>query len=141
MKKFLSVLAVALGTLFVTGQTVSATAPPPVTVDADSVSTIVIAAPWVTIIVSLLIPVLNGLLTTVTTSSGVKAILTIVLNAAWSLIASGLLADGTAVFSSTTLYTAIVGCVISIASYVGLYRPMNVTSTGQNGKLAHVGIT
>lgn len=137
IRKGVALLAIAVGTLAV-GGVAHASAPPP-TLEPGQVSTVVIAAPIVTIIVSLLIPVVNGLLTKASTPSGVKAIGTIILNAVWALFANGVLADGSAVFSSTTLYTALLGCTISIVSYAGVYRPMNVTSSGDNGKLASVG--
>lgn len=133
-------LTAALLMLLFTPAHTFASAPPPVTVDANDVSTVVIAAPVVTIIVSLLIPVINGFLTKPATPAGVKAIGTIILNAIWALIASGVMTDGTAVFSSTTLYTALLGCVISIVSYAGVYKPMGVTSNA-GGKLATVGVT
>lgn len=117
-----------------------ASAPPPVDVDTTNSSTITLAAPLVTIIVSLLIPLLNGFLTTARTSPAVKAVGTIILNAAWALFANGVMTDGTATFSDTTLYTALLGCIISIVSYYGVYKPMNVTSN-PGGKLATTGVT
>lgn len=112
--------------------------PPVVNVDTTDVSTITVAAPLVTIIVSLLIPVLNGLLTKPSTPTAVKAIGTIILNAAAALIINGVVSDGSSTFSDTTLYTALLGAVISIVSYVGIYKPINVTSN-EGGKLANVG--
>ena len=129
---FVSVfVAGASGTVF--GQQ-----PPPVQYEADTVSTVVIAAPIVTIIVSLLIPLINGLLTKPSTPISVKAVGTIVLNAVWALFANGVLADGSATFSTATLYTAILGSVISIAMYAGVYKPVDAHSNA-GGKLAGVG--
>lgn len=139
MKKLIALVTLAAGVVLFGGSSpVAATAPPPVTLDADSVSTVVIAAPIVTIIVSLLIPLVNGVLTKVSTSSGVKAVGTIILNAVSALFVTGVVADGTAMWSTTTLYTALLGCVISIVTYAGLYRPINVTSNA-GGRLASVG--
>lgn len=132
-------IAVAFAVMFVIGSPAAAqTAPPPVELDADAVSTVVIAAPIVTIIISLLIPLLNGFLTKASTPTAVKAIGTIVLNAAWALIANGVVADGSSVFSTATLYTAILGSIISITTYAGVYKPINVTSNA-GGSLANVG--
>jgi uncharacterized membrane protein YeaQ/YmgE (transglycosylase-associated protein family) len=141
MKRFITTITLACAVI-VFGPTAvaSATAPPPVTVDAGEVSTVVIAAPVVTIIVSLLIPLVNGFLTKASTPSGVKAVGTIVLNAVSALFVTGVLVDGTAAFSTTTLYTAILGCVISITTYAGVYRPLEVTSN-PGGKLASIGRT
>lgn len=140
IKRSLAVVAVAVGVVVCAPSIASASAPPPVEVDTTNTSTVAIAAPLVTVIVSLLIPLVNGFLTKPTTPSGVKAIGTIVLNAVWALFANGVLADGSALFSSATLYTALLGCVISIASYAGVYKPMNVTSN-PGGSLASVGRT
>lgn len=133
-------LAVGVAVMAAPAAAMAAAPAPPVDAVTTDTSTVVIAAPVVTIIISLLIPVINGFLTKAGTPAGVKAIGTIILNAVWALFASGVLADGTAVFSSTTLYTALLGCVISIVSYAGVYKPMNVTSNS-GGKLASVGRT
>lgn len=113
--------------------------PPPGNVDTTDVSTFVIAAPLVTVVTALLIPLINGFLTKPTTPTGVKVIGTIILNTAAALITTGMLADGTSAFSDTTLYTALLGCIISIVSYLGVYKPLNVTSN-DGGKLATVGV-
>ncbi len=96
---------------------------------------IVIAAPALTIIVALLIPLINGILTKVTLPGAVKGVITIVLNAVWAFIATATTAEGTAVFSRTTLYTAVVGTVISVVTYFNIYKPMNLTSSSSDGKL------
>lgn len=140
VKRAAIAFVVAATAFFVVGGTAFAQdAPPPVHADTTDTSTLVLAAPLVTIIVSLLIPLVNGLITKTTTNAGVKAIITIVLNAVSALITTGLLADGTAAFSSTTLFTWLVGTIISIASYVGLWKPMTLTSN-QGGRLANVGV-
>lgn len=138
IRTIMAAVAVTILGLLVFGAPASALAPPPVDLDADAVSTVVIAAPIVTVIVSLLIPLINGFLTKPSTPTAVKAIGTIVLNAAWALIANGALADGSSTFSTSTLYTAILGVIISITTYVGVYKPINVTSN-TGGKLAAVG--
>lgn len=125
--------------LFVAPLSAAAGPPPPGNVDTTDVSTFVIAAPLVTIITALVIPLVNGFLTKATTHTGVKIIGTIVLNTVAALITTGLMADGTSAFSDTTLYTALLGCIISIASYVGVYKPLNYTSN-EGGKLATVGV-
>lgn len=140
MRKLICSITLFLGALLVGAPAALAAAPPPVEVDTTDVSTIAIAAPLVTIIVSLLIPVINGVLTKPSTPAGVKAVGTIILNAAAALFTTGVLADGTAVFSSTTLYTALLGTIISIVTYAGVYRPIGVTSN-VGGKLASVGRT
>ena len=96
---------------------------------------IVIAAPVLTIIVALVIPLINGLLTKVTLPGAVKGVITILLNAIWAFIATATTAEGTAVFSRTTLYTAVLGSVISVVTYFNIYKPMKLTSSTPEGKL------
>lgn len=134
----LSLIAFTVFVVLVTPGLAFAEEAPPVQYEANTVSTVVIAAPIVTLIVSLLIPLLNGLLTKASTPTSVKAIGTIVLNSLWALFANGVLADGSAAFSTATLSTAVLGSIISIAMYVGVYKPINVTSN-VGGSLAEVG--
>lgn len=107
-----------------------------VSVDGDSPSAYVIAAPVVMLVISLLIPIVNGLLTKYTLPSSVKAVATIVLNAVAALVLTATQADGTAVISNTALLTFVYGTTISIVSYLGLYKPVGLTSSTPDGKLA-----
>lgn len=116
-----------------------ASPPPPVTTSTDSASTVVIAAPIVTLLVSLVIPLINGLITKPSTPAVVKGIITIILNTASALLTTGLLVDGTAAWSTTALYTAVLGTIISVVMYFNIYKPMNATSN-EGGKLANVGV-
>lgn len=118
-------------------------------VATTNVSLITVAAPIVTAIVSVLIPLINGYFTTRRTPGWVKALALIVLNAVSALITNGMLADGSSAFSSTTVWTAFVGCLISAFMYFNIYKSLNLTSSdsldknGQVviGKLASVGRT
>lgn len=142
INKAMMAVAVVVGAMTICAPVAAAASSelPPVNVDTTNVSTITIAAPIVTILVSLAIPLINGFLTTWRTRPGVKVVITIVLNAAWSLIANGIVADGSSTFSSGTLYTALIGTIISIASYAGVYKPLNITSN-EGGSLSKVGRT
>lgn len=100
-----------------------------------------LSALTVTFIVSFFIPVLTGLLTKVTTSSGVKGLVTLVLNAVNALVVGNMVGDGTVALTQETLVTFFLGLSISVASYAGVYKPLNVTSSTSDGKLApHKGI-
>lgn len=107
-----------------------------VSVDGDAPGHFVITAPVVMFVVSLLIPIANGLLTKYTLSSGVKAVITIVLNAVAALVLTATQADGTAVISNSTLLTFVFGTIVSVVSYLGLYKPVGLTSSVPDGKLA-----
>jgi hypothetical protein len=95
-----------------------------------------LSAMTVTFVVSFFIPVLTGLLTKVSTSSGVKGLLTLVLNAVNALVVGNMVADGSVALSKETLVTFFLGLAISIASYSGVYKPLNITSSTLDGKLA-----
>lgn len=98
-------------------------------------SLIVISAPVVTIIMSLLIPIINGLITKYSVSGAVKGFITLVLNAIVAFITTNASDTGAALFSLQTLETAALGFVISVAIYAGIYRPAKITSSTPDGKL------
>lgn len=95
-----------------------------------------LSAQTVSILVSVVIPVVTGLVTKLSTPSSVKSVVMIVLNAANALITSAVLADGSAILTQDTLVNFVMGVVISVAAYAGVYKPANVTSSKPDGKLA-----
>lgn len=137
-RAILTVLGALFALLLFAPSSAFAAAPPPVDLDADATSTFVINAPLVTLIVTGLIPVLNGFLTRASDSGSLKAVFTLVLNAVYAFFVSSQLADGSAVFSTETLYTFVFGLMVSITGYYGVYKPIGVTSN-DGGKLAAVG--
>lgn len=138
----LAAVAVAFGAAAV--PTVAFAADDTVSVAGAEPGVFVIAAPVIMFVVSVLIPILNGLLTKYSTPPQVKAVLTIVLNAVAAFVVTATQADGTAVFSNATLMTFIFGTVVSVTSYLGLWKPVGLTSSNdaqdQPGKLAAVGV-
>ena len=94
-----------------------------------------VSAPVVTLIVALLIPIVNGLITKYTLPGGIKGLITLALNTIMAFITTSMSATGAAVFSVQTLYTAALGFVVSVASYSGIYRGLGLTSSSVNGKL------
>lgn len=89
----------------------------------------------VSLVVSLFIPVLVGLLTKSSLSSGLKGLGMLVLNAVNALVVSAVVADGTAVVSKETFVAFALSLAISVASYTGVYKPLGLTSS-EGGKLA-----
>lgn len=89
----------------------------------------------VTIIQALVVPIVTGLLTKASLSSAAKGLMTLVLNAVASLINVAVTADGTAVLSEATLINFGVGLAISVATYLGVYKPAGLTSA-PGGRLA-----
>jgi hypothetical protein len=102
-------------------------------------NTITLSALSVSLLLGLLIPVVTGLLTKYSTSSGLKGLVTLVLNATQALVVSATVADGTAVISKETFVTFCLSLAISIATYAGVYKPLNITSSEPAGALANVG--
>lgn len=142
LRQIFAAIAISLGVAAI--PSIAFAADDTVSVPGDSPAPFVISAPVIMFVISVLIPLLNGLLTKYSTSSKVKAVLTIVLNAVAALVVTGLQADGTAVFSNATLLTFVFGTVVSVTSYLGLYKPVGLTSSNdtqdQPGALAGVGV-
>jgi pentatricopeptide repeat protein len=63
----------------------------------------------------------------------------IALNAVSAILINGALPDGGSAFSTETLYTAIVSCLVSAFSYDKVWKVFGLTSS-PGGKLATVGI-
>lgn len=93
----------------------------------------------VTTVISVVIPLLVGILTKLRAHAGLKAVLLIILNAVGAAIGTAVGVDGVAVISRTTVYQLIVGCVVSIATYYGVWKPTGV-SGGVNRATASVGL-
>lgn len=93
----------------------------------------------VTTIISVVIPLLVGILTKLRAHPGVKAVMLIILNGVGAAIGTAVGVDGVAVISRTTVYQFIVGCVVSIATYYGVWKPTGV-SGGINRATATVGL-
>ena len=107
-----------------------------VSVPGADPSAFVIAAPIVMTVISLIIPLVTGLLTKYTLPGWIKGIITIVLNAIAAAILTATQADGTAVFSNATLMTAIYGVIISVVTYLSVYKSAGLTSSSPDGALA-----
>ena len=97
---------------------------------------VVISAPVVTIIIALLVPIVNGIITKYTLSGAVKGFITLLMNTIMAFITTNMSDTGAAAFSLQTLWTAALGFIISIAMYVGIYKPGNLTSSRPDGKLS-----
>jgi hypothetical protein len=80
----------------------------------------------VTVLSGLVIPVLVGLVTKSTARPQVKQVLTVLLSGVAALVATTTLDDGSAVFSLETLLLATVSWLVAIASYLGVYKPLNL---------------
>ena len=82
----------------------------------------------VSALLSLVIPVLTGLITKVNAAPAVKQITTIVLAAVASLVATNTVQDGTAIISKETGLLWAMNTAIAITSYLGIYKPHNANA-------------
>lgn len=94
----------------------------------NSVGEIRLSALTVTLLISVFIPILTAIATKLGTNDTVKGLMTLVLNLVSASVVSWQLADGSAVVSQETLVAALIGFVISVASYLGFYKPVNLNS-------------
>lgn len=92
-------------------------------------------AQTVGVLLSVVIPIVTGLLTKITTSSRVKQVLTIMLNAVTAVITTAVATDGSVYLDQSTIVHFVVGLVISLALYAGIYKPNGFTSSTPDGKL------
>lgn len=94
-----------------------------------------LSAQLVGVLISVVIPLVTGLLTKITTSSSVKQVVTIVLNAVNALLVTGAATDGSVYLNQTTIINFVIGLVISLGMYAGIYKPRGFTSSTSDGKL------
>jgi hypothetical protein len=107
----------------------------------ETLQSVHLSALTISLVISMIIPILVGLATKANLSSGVKGLMTLVLNAIQTLIVVNTQSDGTALISKQTFIVFLMSLVVSIAMYAGVYKPLNVTSSTPDGKLgANTGI-
>lgn len=119
-------LAVVLAPSIAFGQEVDA---------GDTVAEIRLSALAVTLVVSLFIPILTGIVTKASLASYWKGLITLVLNLVNAAVVGAVVVDGSAVWSEQTLIVALIGMAISVATYLGIYKPASLTSSTNDGKL------
>lgn len=155
MKKFIAAIAIVATALTLAPIAAhAAVEPTPNVVEDASGTLIVVSAWWVSLITAAIIPFITGLLTKWNTRSDIKTALTIALNLAASLFATGVLEDGTALISGQMVQTFVLNVLVSFASYEWGWKKAGLTSSaialpdlerpGQTvmvpGKLAGIGI-
>lgn len=95
----------------------------------NTVAEIRLSALVVTLLVSALIPLVNGLITTLRTATGVKIVVTLILQAVNALVTQAMLADGSAVLSQQTLVNGVLGLVVALTTYGHIFKPLGLTSS------------
>jgi small basic protein len=86
---------------------------------------------WLTLVATLLLPILVGLVTKVSNSSALKAVLLLALSALTSLVSGLLAVDGTTDIGPLVTAT-VTTFVIAVAVHYGFWKPTAVTATVQN---------
>jgi hypothetical protein len=129
-------LAALLATYVILFGSFGVAAAAPLAGEVNSVSEIQLSALSIQLLIGLFIPLVVGLATKYTTSSGFKALLMLVLNAVQTLIVQTTMADGTAIISKETFIQWLMALVISVSMYAGVYKPLNLTSSTPEGALA-----
>lgn len=84
-----------------------------------------LTATHVLILVSVVIPVLTGLITKSTANATIKQLVTLTLAAVNTVVVSNTVGDGGAVLTESVLVDAGVSWAIAITSYLGIYKPHN----------------
>lgn len=77
----------------------------------------------ITVVVSLFIPILTGLLTKYNAPAAVKQIVTLVFSSVTALIADGSTTVGGALVTKEDLVLAGISLTVAITSYLGIYKP------------------
>lgn len=94
----------------------------------ETLAEIQLSALTVTFIVSVFIPIITAVVTKLDTSATVKGVVTLILNLVNASVVGAVVADGSAVFSEETLIAALIGMTISVASYLGFYKPVDINA-------------
>lgn len=95
---------------------------------ANTIAEIRLSSLTVTLIVAVFIPIVTAIVTKLDTSSQVKGVVTLVLNLVNAAVVGAVIFDGTAVFSEEVLIAALIGMAISVASYLGFYKPVDINA-------------
>lgn len=103
--------------------------------EGETLSEIQLSPLTIQLVIGLVIPLAVGLATRYTTSAGFKVLLTMVLNAVQTLIVQATVASGVAIISKETFIAWLMALVVSIATYLGVYKPVNLTSSSPDGAL------
>ena len=82
----------------------------------------------ITVVVSLFIPIVTGLLTKYNASAMVKQIVTLIFSSATALVADGATSTGGALVTREDVTLAVISLVIAITSYLGIYKPHDVNA-------------
>jgi len=94
----------------------------------DTLASLELSATMVTLLISLIIPVIVGLVTKADLPSQWKGLASLVLNLVSAGIVNATVSDGTAVWSTETLTVALIAAAISVTTYLGIYKPIDLNA-------------
>ncbi len=95
----------------------------------DTVAELRLSALAVSLLVAAVIPIVNGIATTAALAAKWKALITLALNALNALIVNNTVGDGSLALTEPVIITWLIGFVISVGMYLGIYKPFGVTSS------------
>lgn len=79
---------------------------------------------WLTLILTIMIPVATALVTKASASTRTKAAVTIVLAAVVTLIGKSRMDNGPAIISAQAAYDWLISTVVAVGSYLGAWKPL-----------------
>lgn len=97
---------------------------------------ITINHPILVLIMDTLVPVVTGLITTYALVGWAKGLITLFLNSLVAFLTS-VTSDGTAIFSTQTLWVAVIGFIISVVSYISIWSRTKFTSSREDSAFNH----
>lgn len=145
-------IAVIFGVIALPTLALAATdTPPPASLEVGAESAFHLDAALVAIIMGVLIPLVNGLVTKLSTSTSVKVGITLALSAVAGVVNTSMTDGGDALISQASILNAVMTFIMAFAAYGGVYKPLELTSspvtvvkdgvvTTEAGKLANVGV-
>jgi hypothetical protein len=93
-----------------------------------------ISAQNLVILTSVIVPLVVGFFTKLDASPRVKVVVNLVLTAFMSLIGNALNENGIAVISSQMFSNFVIGLVVSIGTYYGVYKPLEIPTKSAPNK-------
>jgi len=83
----------------------------------------------VSLLLSLVIPVVTGFVTKATLSANWKGVTTLLLNGVAAFVTAAILVDGSATFTQQAITQWAIGMGVSVAMYTGIYKKAGITSS------------
>lgn len=127
MKRIRAVLILLAAVFFVSAAPALASAEPNA-VKPGTVGGVTLNAFAVTMLVSLLLPVVTGIVTKYSAPAIVKSLVALAVSSINGVVMGGLAVDGTAHIAKAAIMLAVLSFAIQTATYLGVYKPNDVNA-------------